>query len=171
MSVSNPSTFSSLSEEPRPRDANRTVVHHARTILVVEDDDEMRRLIARSLERAGYCVETARNGTEAVGWLGLRAPEGSLENVPALIVSDIRLPDFSGLDLLEVMVCALEDVPMILITGFPSRETYALAFELGAVRVLEKPFDLDALCAAVNSVLSERASTASRGVGPRRRFV
>jgi DNA-binding response OmpR family regulator len=160
-----------LSEVPRPPGASRVVAHHERTILVIEDDDEMRRLIARSLERAGYCVETARNGTEAVGWLGLRVPDGSLENVPALIVSDIRLPDFSGLDLLEVLVCALEDVPMILITGFPSRETYALAFELGAVRVLEKPFDLDDLCAAVRSVLSERASVGARAARPRSRFV
>jgi DNA-binding response OmpR family regulator len=169
--MSDPSTSAPLSEAPRPRDASRAVAHHARTILVIEDDDEMRRLIARSLERAGYCVETARNGAEAVDWLGLSVPDGSLENVPALIVSDIQLPDFSGLDLLEVMVCALEDVPMILITGFPSRETYALAFELGAVRVLEKPFDLDDLCAAVKSVLSERASVGGRAARPRTRFV
>jgi DNA-binding NtrC family response regulator len=152
----------------RPRDPNRAVIHHERTILVIEDDTEMRLLIARTLERAGYAVVTARSGSDAVDWLGLCVFDGSLANVPALIVSDIRLPDFSGLDLLEVMISALEDVPMVLITGFPSRETYAEAFELGAVRVLEKPFELEALRAAVRSVLDERA-VSSPNVGVRAR--
>ena len=151
----------------RGREAKRETLHHERTILVIEDDAEMRRLIARSLERAGYAVVTARSGSEAVDWLGLCVFDGSLANVPALIVSDIRLPDFSGLELLEAMISALEDVPMVLITGFPSRETYAEAFELGAVRVLSKPFELDELGAAVRSVLSERAVASLRGVGAR----
>ena len=151
----------------RSRDPNRSIVHHARTILVIEDDAEMRRLIAHTLERAGYAVVTARSGSEAVAWLGLCVFDGSLANVPALIVSDIRLPDFSGLDLLEVMISALEDVPMVLITGFPSRETYAEAFELGAVRVLSKPFEFEDLLSAVRSVLSERTDASSHGVGVR----
>ncbi len=151
----------------RSREPNRAILYHAHTILVIEDDAEMRRLIAHTLERAGYAVVTARSGSDAVDWLGLCVFDGSLANVPALIVSDIRLPDFSGLELLEVMISALEDVPMVLITGFPSRETYAEAFELGAVRVLEKPFDLADLLAAVRSVLSGRAGASSHRLGAR----
>lgn len=151
----------------RPRTPKRVPLRQEHTILVVEDDAEMRRLLAQVLERAGYRVVAAQNGGEAIHWLGLCPFDGSLANVPALIVSDVRLPDFSGLELLEVMVSVLADVPVVLITGFPSRETYAEAFELGARRVLEKPFDLDELRNVVWSVLRERAGEPPRATGLR----
>jgi two-component system NtrC family response regulator len=147
----------------RARGARHAAVRHANTILVIEDDAELRRLLDQALARAGYTVVAARSGGEAIDWLGLSVFDGTLENTPALIVSDIRLPDFSGLDLLDVMVGTLHDVPIILITGFPSPETSRAAAELGAARVLEKPLELDALRAAVAEVLRER-----RGLrGPR----
>ena len=144
----------------RARRAAHQAVRHANTILVIEDDAEMRRLLAHTLERAGYAVVTARSGSEAVDWLGLSVFDGSLENAPSLIVSDIRLPDFSGLDLLEAMIPTPEAVPVILITGFPSRETYAEAFDRGAARLLEKPFEMDALRLAVDDVLREQSALA-----------
>jgi len=127
-----------------------------RTILLIEDDVEMRRLVARVLERDGYEVVAVADGDEALDWLGLCLIDGSLEHVPALIISDIRLPQFSGLELLEGMLCATTDVPVILITAFPSEETYAEAFELGAVRVLAKPFELETLRLAVRAVLDAK---------------
>jgi DNA-binding NtrC family response regulator len=93
------------------------------------------------------------DGDQALDWLGLCLFDGSLQNVPALIVSDVRLPHFSGLELLEGLLCASAEIPVVLITGFPSEETYAEAFELGAARVLAKPFALDALRLAVQNVL------------------
>lgn len=140
----------------RARSARHSAVRHPNTILVIEDDAEMRRLLDHNLTRAGYAVVTARSGGEAIDWLGLSVFDGSLENTPALIVSDLRLPDFSGLDLLDAMVATLEDVPVILITGFPSPETSREAFELGAARVLEKPFEMDALRSAIVEVLRAR---------------
>ena len=123
------------------------------TILLIEDDLEMRRMLERALVRDGYDVVAVEDGDQALDWLGLSLVDGSLENVPALIVSDVRLPHFSGLELLEGLLGAAQEVPVILITGFPSEETYAEAFELGAARVLAKPFDLDALRFAVFTVL------------------
>lgn len=144
----------------RARHTSHQALRHLDTVLVIEDDAEMRRLIAHTLERAGYAVVTTRNGSEAVDWLGLSVFDGSLENAPSLIVSDIRLPDFSGLDLLEAMIPTPEAVPVILITGFPSRETYAEAFDRGAARLLEKPFEMDALRLAVDDVLREQSALA-----------
>jgi len=124
-----------------------------RTILLVEDDDELRRLLAHALRVGGYDVVAVEDGDRALDWLGLCLFDGSLQRVPAAIVTDIRLPHFSGLELLEGMLGAALDVPVVLITGFPSGETYAEAFELGAARVLAKPFELEALLAAVRSVV------------------
>ena len=140
----------------RARDAHLTPLRWERTILLIEDDAEMRRLVSLVLERDGYDVVAVADGDEALDWLGLCLFDGSLEHVPALIVSDIRLPQFSGLELLEGLLCSTADVPVILITAFPSEETYAEAFELGAVRVLAKPFDLETLRLAVHAVLDPR---------------
>ena len=137
----------------RRPDPNGTPLRVDHTILLIEDDGEMRRLLERTLVRDGYRVVAVEDGDRALDWLGLCLEGGSLENVPALIVSDVRLPHFSGLELLEGLLCAAPEIPVILITGFPSEETYAEAFELGAVRVLAKPFDLDALRFAVFTVL------------------
>jgi DNA-binding NtrC family response regulator len=143
---------------------------HEQTILLIEDDTEMRRLLERALVRDGYQVVAVGDGDQALDWLGLCLEGRSLENVPALIVSDVRLPRFSGLELLEGLLCAEPEIPVILITGFPSEETYAEAFGLGAARVLAKPFDLDTLRLAVFTVLESRAplptlSTRERSAG------
>jgi len=151
----------------RARRPGQVAVPHANTILLIEDDAEMRRLLARALERAGYIVVAVPSGAEAIDWLGLSVFDGSLEHAPALIVSDIRLPDFSGLELLEVMMSAREAVPTILITGFPSPETLLEADDLGALCVIEKPLETAELCAAVRAALRGEP-LAQRGV-PRAR--
>lgn len=140
-------------ERPARPLANSAPLRCERTILLIEDDAEMRRLLARTLSRDGYEVVAVADGDEALDWLGLCLFDGSLRNVPALIVSDVRLPHFSGLELLEGLLCASAEVPVVLITGFPSEETYVEAFELGAARVLAKPFDLDTLRLTVQNVL------------------
>jgi len=145
----------------RGRATNRSRLRCERTILLIEDDDEMRKLMERALTRDGYEVVAVADGDEALDWLGLCLFDGSLENVPTLIVSDVRLPHFSGLELLEGLLSAATEIPVVLITGFPSEETYAEAFELGAAHVLAKPFDLDALRLAVRRVLHAHSALAT----------
>ena len=146
---------------PRAQGPNSAPLSHERTILLIEDDAEMRRLLELALVRDGYQVVAVEDGDQALDWLGLCLFDGSLANVPALIVSDVRLPHFSGLELLEGLLCATREIPVILITGFPSEETYAEAFELGAARVLAKPFELDALRLAIFTVLESRRALLS----------
>ena len=147
---------------PRPRGALGRL-RSERTILLIEDDEEMRKLLELVLVREGYDVVTVEDGDQALEWLGLCLYDGSLARVPAVIVSDVRLPQFGGLELLEALLAAVDEVPVILLTGFPSDELYGEAFELGAARVLAKPFDMDALLGAVYTVLESRSLRASRG--------
>lgn len=123
------------------------------TLLLVEDDHEMRRMIARALRKDGYHVVERADVGGALVWLGEGAQDGYYERLPKLIVSDIRLPGYDGFKLLEAMRFAIERVPVVLITGFPDDETYRRAFEFGARNVLEKPFDLDELRAVVWTTL------------------
>jgi len=131
-----------------------------RTLLLVEDDTEMRRMLAAALRRDGHVVVEAANGDDALDWLGPGVLDGDFERVPDLVVSDVRLPYFTGLEILESLQIATPRIPVILITGFPDRETYEQAAQLGAHCVLEKPFDLGALRLAVHLALM------ARGIAP-----
>jgi DNA-binding response OmpR family regulator len=133
------------------------------TVLLVEDDTEMRRMLAATLRRDGHFVIEAADGDEALDWLAPGVLDGDFERVPDLVVSDIRLPYFSGLEILEGLQIAARRIPVILITGFPDRETCRRAAALGAARVLAKPFDLGELRAAVRTVLSVRTDYAGAG--------
>ena len=126
------------------------------TLLLVEDDAEMRRMVAAALRRDGHVVVEAANGDDALDWLGPGVLDGDVERVPDLVVSDVRLPYFTGLEILESLQIAARRIPTILITGFPDREIYAQAKQLGAECVLEKPFDLGELRAAVHLALRAR---------------
>jgi DNA-binding response OmpR family regulator len=136
-----------IAEQPR----RKSLVPWKRgpTILLVEDDTELRRLIARMLRRDGYQVVECANGDAALDWLGDGVFDGYYERLPELVVTDVRLPYFDGFEILEVVREGLTRVPVILITGFPDDELYRRAFALGARNVLAKPFDLEDLRAAV----------------------
>ena len=129
-----------------------------RLILLVEDDPAMRRLLATALRRDRHRVVEVSNGDDALDWLGPGVLDGWLEQLPDLVISDVRLPYFSGLEILEGLQVASDRIPVILITGFPDEETLARARELGAYCVLEKPFELDAFREAVRGALRARRS-------------
>ena len=122
-------------------------------ILLVEDDPEMRRMLATLLRRDGYGVSEAADGGEALEWLGSGVLDGEPTRIPALIVSDVRLPTFSGLDILAGARLWPRRIPVILITGFGDEGLHAQARELGAVCVLDKPFPISSLRSAVRFAL------------------
>ena len=126
------------------------------TILLVEDDDEMREMLVTALRRDGYVVVEAADGDDALEWLGLGALEGEPSRWPDLLVSDIRLPFFSGLDIIEGLSLARRSLPIVMITGFGDAETHARALEFGATCVLDKPFDLNDFRHAVRAALRMR---------------
>ena len=122
-----------------------------RHVLVAEDDPSLRRLIATVLGEAGYEVIEAQDGNQLLAQIErLLAARRTF-----VIVSDVNMPGLTGLDVLAILRCALAHTPVVLITAFGDAETHSEARELGAVTVLDKPFDVDALRAAV-----ERAARA-----------
>ena len=109
-------------------------------VLLVEDDDEMRKMLAFVLTRHGFRVIQVRDGAEALEYLGDVVLGGRREKTPHLLLTDQRMPGFCGLDLIEASRLAGLNIPAILITAFGDPETHERAEALGATPVLDKPF-------------------------------
>jgi DNA-binding response OmpR family regulator len=125
-------------------------------LLLAEDDVELRSLIATSLREDGFEVVEVADGNALVDRLAdAMAADGSLDGFD-LVVSDIRMPGFSALEVMTGMRRMLFRTPVVLITAFGDRKTHERARRLGAARVFDKPFDVDELCAAVTELVGER---------------
>jgi len=112
-------------------------------VLLAEDDHEMRRLLVSTLRREGCDVIEARTGTQLSEQIAL-AHENNPPSID-LIISDVRMPGRSGLDVLGGLRRSERTTPMILITAFGDSETHAQAHRLGVLAVFNKPFELDDL--------------------------
>ena len=124
----------------------------ARRILVAEDDAEMRRLVAEALRGDGYVVLEVHDGGRLLVTLAHEYVGRGGETLVDLVVSDVRMPVCTGMQILEQMRAARWAVPVILMTAFADAETLRRARSLGAV-VFVKPFELDQLRVAVGRLL------------------
>jgi DNA-binding NtrC family response regulator len=106
-------------------------------ILIVDDEEVQRRIIAEILGAAGYQVETAGDLPEALA----RVEQGGLE----LVVTDLKMPGGSGLELLERVKETEPDMEVILMTAFSTVQTAVEAMRKGAYHYLTKPFEKDEL--------------------------
>ncbi len=123
-------------------------------ILLAEDDMEMRALLALSLRKAGYKVTECSDGMGLLTHLGaFLLPDESEPKDVDLIISDIRMPGFTGMELLEGMPQNKGFPPIILITAFGDEETHAQAKKFGVAAMFDKPFDMDDLLAKVHELL------------------
>ena len=117
-------------------------------ILVVDDERSMRELLAIVLRREGYEVLLAENGRAAIELL---------EREPVdLLISDIKMPDLSGVEVLRAAKKIDQDILGIMITAFASTETAVEAMRLGACDYLSKPFDIDLLKMKVREKIENR---------------
>jgi CheY-like chemotaxis protein len=126
----------------------------AGSVLLADDDPEMRRMLARALRKWGYSVLEAHDGAHLAALLDtlvLRERDGPLQI--DVVVSDVRMPGASGLQSLAHVRRAGGAVPMILMTAFGDPELHLEARQLGAAAVFDKPFDVDDLCTAILNVL------------------
>ncbi len=136
----------------RPQDRDSPRGTNPPRILVAEDDSAMRSLLARTLRRAGYIVMESTDGLNLLTHVGsflLREPGEDI----ALIISDIRMPGATGLEVLEGLHETAGIPPIILITAFGDRETHEKARRLGCLAVFNKPFDVDDLVATVRNAV------------------
>jgi two-component system response regulator PilR (NtrC family) len=117
-------------------------------ILVVDDERSMRELLAIVLRREGYEVLLAENGKTAIAML---------EREPVdILISDIKMPDLSGVDVLRAAKRIDQDILGIMITAFASTDTAVEAMRLGACDYLSKPFDVDLLRMKVREKIENR---------------
>lgn len=127
-------------------------------LLVVDDDAEMRALLADVLSGEGYAVAEAANGAEAL--IRLRAEPF------AAIVLDKNMPGLSGLDILPGMRTICPDMPVILITAFGDVASYVDAMEKGAFAYVFKPFRMEELLKTLERALPRHDRAAPSPVTP-----
>ena len=118
-------------------------------ILVVDDDEEIRRLSKLVLESAGYQCAVAPNTRQAQA----RLSEDDFD----LLISDLRMPGESGLRLMENARAAQVDVPTIILTALDDRKAATTAIEQGAYGYITKPFRINELLIGVENALRRRS--------------
>lgn len=102
-------------------------------ILLVEDEDDLREVIADVIEGFGYIVDTAENGQQGL--------EKAMAKTYHAILSDIRMPEKNGLEMLESLRKAGKETPVLFLTAFNEQKYMVEALRLGALDFLKKPFD------------------------------
>jgi two-component system, NtrC family, response regulator PilR len=117
-------------------------------VLVVDDEQSMRELLAIMLRREGFDVVAAESRTQAAAVLA-RGPVD-------LIVTDVKLPDGDGIEILRHVKAAAPETVVIVMTAFGSTETAVAALKLGAYDYLIKPFDVDELKIVVRNALERQ---------------
>ncbi len=120
-------------------------------VLVVEDDDIFRRACKAVLTRSGLTVEAVGSPGEALALCQARRFDA--------IVSDIRMPGGDGVDLLRDVRKLDASVPFVLMTGSPTVESAIDAVQHGALRYLQKPFDIDQLLSVVGEAIHKRTTS------------
>src|SRR3990172_3898143 len=118
------------------------------SILVVEDKDSLRRMLADALMAKGHEVEVARNGNSAI--------EKTKENRYDLVLTDLRLPEMDGLKVLEAVKENSPETQVIVMTAYGTVETAVEAMRKGAYDFLTKPFDPDHLNVLIDRALENR---------------
>jgi two-component system NtrC family response regulator len=121
----------------------------AESILIVDDDSSVRRVMQMQLCEAGYEVKISASGQEA-----LRV---ATELRPKLIITDLRMPDLDGIELLRQLSANEIQTTVIMVTAFGSIETAVQAMRLGAYDYITKPIDYDALQLAVQRAMERQS--------------
>ena len=112
-------------------------------ILIVEDEDKLRRVLSLHLQGEGYEVDEARTAEEAM----------PLADRAALVLTDLRLPTLDGLTLMERLRLTTPATPVVVMTAYGSVEVAVEAMKRGAADFLPKPFSLDHLMTVVRKVM------------------
>ena len=124
------------------------------TVHVIDDDEASRQSLAFLLQTANIAVQTYASAVAFLDQIGAAAT--------GCIVTDVRMPGLSGIDLLRRLKDMKIEVPVIVITGHGDVPLAVEAMKSGAVDFLEKPFDDEALLASVHTALRQRGADERR---------
>ena len=117
-------------------------------ILIVDDDESVRKVLATILHEEGYHVDSAKNGKEAI--------RKSKANFYNLALIDIRLPDMEGIDLLTMMKETTPKMVKIIVTGYPSLHNAIEAVNRGADAYIMKPFRVENALTTIEAHLKKQ---------------
>jgi len=120
---------------------------HAR-ILIIDDDESIRKILSTILQEEGYAVETAENGREAI--------DKSNMKVYNLALIDVRLPDIEGVALLSMLKETVPRMRKIVITGFPSIQNAIEAVNNKADGYMLKPFEIGKILETIKEQLKKQ---------------
>jgi two-component system response regulator PilR (NtrC family) len=118
-------------------------------LLIVDDEQSIRQLLTLIFTRAGHRVRAAENGRAALALLREEAAD--------LIISDVKMPDIGGIELLRAARELTPDVAVIMMTAFATIDTAREAFKLGADDFIQKPFDVEELKLIVEKALERQS--------------
>ncbi len=126
------------------------IPHGSETLLVAEDEDPVRKILVRTLERQGYQVLEARNGVEAVqkAW----NHEGTIH----LLLTDTVMPKMNGKELADELKKSRPKVKIIFISGYPREVLSQQGIMDPSIHLIQKPFDLDYLSQQIRKILDEK---------------
>jgi len=117
-------------------------------IIVVDDDESIRKVLATIFEENGYTVDTAENGKQAI--------EKTEKNFYNLGLFDIRLPDIEGTELMAKVKDTTPRMRKIIVTGYPSLPNAVEALNKGADAYILKPFDMDRVLQTIKEQLKNQ---------------
>lgn len=117
-------------------------------LLIVEDDESVRTLAARALERAGHVIDIAADGAQGLALI--RASRGGYD----LVVSDIRMPEMDGIQMAKSAASLFPAMKILLMTGYADQRERAEELNGVIVDVVQKPFTLAEIRARVEQALA-----------------
>lgn len=117
-------------------------------ILIVDDEEVICNVLERRLTKEGYPCATAHNGKEALSWF--------YKNSFSLIISDIKMPEMTGIELLQKVKAIDPKMKIIMVTAYPEIDLAVDAMRLGAYDFIIKPADLDLIVMSVKKALESK---------------
>jgi two-component system, response regulator, stage 0 sporulation protein F len=116
-------------------------------VLVVDDEQNSREGLSKILTKEGYVVHTAENGKKAL----IEAENNKFD----LIITDLRMPEMDGIEVLEKLRKKNKDMGVVIVTAYGEVNSYLKAMNLGAFEYLNKPIHLEELRRVINKALHE----------------
>ena len=120
-----------------------------KTILLVDDEPDMREMLGLRLRKSGYKVITAATGEECI--------QKAVENYPDLILLDILLPGMSGFEVTRQLKAKniTKDIPVIMVTALIGKDAGSYGHECGSDYFISKPFDTEELLCKIKAILEK----------------
>jgi DNA-binding NtrC family response regulator len=122
-----------------------TPKNKSKTVLIVEDDKTVLKILVRLLSSEGYITLEAESGAGAI--------KIAANFMPDLVILDLRLPDYNGIDVLSRLKKMNKDIQVVILTAFGSQDAARIAMEMGAFDFLTKPFGSDDVIHVVHKAL------------------